>query len=105
VVERKIYIIGGVNPQNNGAVSRVDIYEPSTNTWTTDEASPMPTSRMNMPASAIDGTIYVIGGWGNNAPQLLSTVEAYTPGEGGEEASSVSPQGKLTTTWSEIKRR
>ncbi|MFC1717757.1 Kelch repeat-containing protein [Candidatus Poribacteria bacterium] len=47
-------------------------------TWT--EKADMPTARMELSASVVDGIIYAIGGearWGGNAP--LSTVEAYDP--------------------------
>ena len=46
-VNGKIYVIGGLEPLENGEGTRVtgrnEMYDPATNTWT--ERSPMPTSR------------------------------------------------------------
>ncbi|MFC1718303.1 Kelch repeat-containing protein, partial [Candidatus Poribacteria bacterium] len=100
----KIYAIGGSGGIGVGALSVVEVYDPATDTWI--EENDMPTARGICGAAAVDGKIYVIGGAGVNenwnAP--VAIVEEYTP-EGWPflSESSVSPQGKLPTTWGEIK--
>jgi len=75
-VNNEIYVIGGAdsstNPSSeeedqgmipgrrNQSVSRVDEYDPATNTWR--ERSPMPTARNHAAVGVVGGKIYVIGG-------------------------------------------
>lgn len=56
VVNGLIYIFGG-----SGAPTTVDVYNPSTDKWTTQPTS-MPTSRSQLSVSAVNGKIYAIGG-------------------------------------------
>ena len=60
----KIYVIGGLEPFENGDGTRVtgrnEVYDPATNTWTT--RSPMPTSRNHAFSGVVNGKVYVIGG-------------------------------------------
>jgi RNA polymerase sigma factor (sigma-70 family) len=78
VVDGKIYAIGGL-PRPFGQVpplSAVEEYDPGTDTWV--KKKNMPTPRAMMSAAAVDGKIYVIGGYLENqiATQL---VEEYDP--------------------------
>src|SRR5204863_4429637 len=63
-VDGKIYLIGGLEPMENGNGTRVSgrnqMYDPAANTWT--ERSPMPTTRNHAMAGAVNGKIYVLGG-------------------------------------------
>jgi hypothetical protein len=70
----KIYVFGGY-VYNTHALSRIDVYDPDTDTWTTigDMTSP----RAGMGASIVNGKIYVVGGFDNS--QNLSTMEEYDP--------------------------
>ncbi len=90
VVEGKIYAIGGWGFDRPAAgwasldptvgatdFSTVEVYDPRTDTWTT--GADMPTPRSHMAMSAVDGTIYAIGGWvrREGVDAALSVVEAY----------------------------
>jgi N-acetylneuraminic acid mutarotase len=63
-VAGKMYVIGGLEPLENGQGTRVsgrnDVYDPATNTWTS--RSPMPTTRNHAFSGVVNGRIYVIGG-------------------------------------------
>ncbi len=67
----------------------------------------LPSALTHMALGVVDGRIYAVGG-----RQIgfiaLATVEVYDTGFRGTEnlqnLSSVSPQGKLTKAWGEIKR-
>lgn len=54
----KLYAIGGSG--GIGGLSSVDVYDPSTNTWTT--IASMPTPRAHLAAEALSGFVYAIGG-------------------------------------------
>jgi len=82
----RIYAIGGnsgcfTNCPGQEFLNTVEIYNPSSDTWTT--GAPMPTARAGLVlANGPDGRIYAIGGYGAGGVQgsgALSTVEAYDP--------------------------
>ena len=81
----KIYVIGGLEPMENGAGTRVtgrnEMYDPATNTWT--ERSSMPTARNHAFSGVVNGKIYVIGGriGAGNIPATtnIDVVEEYDP--------------------------
>ena len=68
VVDGIIYIVGGT-----GAETKVDVYDPATDDWTT-QPSTMPTARSQLSAASVDGKIYAIGG----QPTLI--IDEYDPG-------------------------
>ena len=84
-VDGKIYLIGGLEPMENGKGTRVSgrnqVYDPATNTWT--ERSPMPTARNHAFSGVVNGKIYVIGGriGAGNIPATtnIDVVEEYDP--------------------------
>jgi len=84
-VNGKIYVIGGLEPMENGQGTRVsgrnEMYDPATNTWT--ERSPMPTSRDHAFSGVVNNKIYVIGGriGAGNIPATsnIDIVEEYDP--------------------------
>ena len=61
--------------------SKVEEYDPVTDTWTTK--SPMPTSRGWHSANVVDGKIYIMGGSQNGGPSNMMrhvlTVEVFDP--------------------------
>ncbi len=66
VVENKIYIIGGDsgNWTAGETLTNVnEVYDPLTDTWETRTS--MPTKRLGLSASVVDGKIYCIGGYFN----------------------------------------
>jgi len=97
VVDGKIYAIGGAVVINI-VLPTVEVYDPAIDKWM--KGSDMPTPRMFFSASEVRGKIYAVGG-SKVADVPLSTGEEYMP-EGWP--FSVSPQGKLPTTWGEEKK-
>jgi N-acetylneuraminic acid mutarotase len=89
VVNNKIFCIGGIvaydwSGNGEGILSAVnEVYDPSTDTW--ESRTSMPTVRQRPKAAAVNGEIYVIGGFqytDSPPPQgivELDTNEAYNP--------------------------
>ena len=81
VVDGKIYVIGGgIRETTRGAESTssaVEVYDPATDTWTTK--APMPTARVFLATSVVNGKIYAFGGATAAGGTILSTVEEYDP--------------------------
>ena len=104
-VNGKIYAIGGEVSLGAAGLPTVEEYDPTTDTWT--RRADMPTARGFLSTSAVNGKIYAIGGSTGAAPSFVSvpTVEVYDTGFAPPEViSSVNAEGKLPTTWGEIKR-
>ncbi|GJM70186.1 hypothetical protein HMSSN036_24020 [Paenibacillus macerans] len=66
----KIYVLGGSNTTN---VNQVDVYDPSSDTWVTDEA--FPTSRKHPFAAVFNEKIYLFGGYIDSS--ISNLIEAY----------------------------
>ena len=64
VVDGKIYIIGGAIRREGGGerIGRVDVYNPTTDTWV--EGREMPTPRSSLGVGVVGNRIYAIGGRG-----------------------------------------
>ena len=83
VVNDEIYLIGGINKDENlgggaPALARVDVYDPLTNTWRT--AADMLTPRISPKAAVFSTDIYVFGGYSRTAvrgEKYKKTVEVY----------------------------
>ena len=76
VMDGKVCAIGGGPTEDSGldwTRSILEMYDPATDTWT--RKANMPTPRSVLCASAVNGTVYAIGGNGSGA----SVVEAYDP--------------------------
>ena len=95
-VDKKIYLIGGYT-LNNGfeRVTAVDVYEPSLNRWTA--IPPIPIGKI-APAVAVNGVIYVLGGFVKST-RFSQAVEIFDTG-----FRSVNPKDKLSTRWGELKK-
>lgn len=70
-----IYVFGGTTNAGTTLTTRVDVYDPDTDSWRSPVA-PLPTLRTNMGVAVINGIIYAVGG---AAGPDLSVVEAYDP--------------------------
>ena len=88
VIDGKLYVAGGVTyyddvgPMTPRAWAHLDVYDPTTNTWISKAS--MPHARFGAVSGALDGKLYVAGGWtGQGSP--VATLELYNP---------------LTNTWS-----
>ncbi|MEA4971873.1 MAG: kelch repeat-containing protein [Candidatus Metalachnospira sp.] len=80
VIDGKIYAIGGWNvsagDSKGKSLSSTEVYNPSTNTWTT--LASMPTPRCYLQTEVINGKIYAIGGYGSSGcDDILSSTEVY----------------------------
>jgi len=75
VVDGKIYAIGGLKDPENLPFAVLEVYDPSTDTWT--QKADMPQARHGLSTSVLDGKIYAIGG--STSAQAVSTVEVYDP--------------------------
>jgi len=81
----KIYLIGGLEPLENGQGTRVtgrnEMFDPVANTWA--EKSPMPTARNHAFSGVVNNKIYVLGGriGAGNIPATtnVDVVEEYDP--------------------------
>ena len=86
VVDGKIYLIGGFLRENkNGGplgLSTVEVYDTKNNSW--QRLTDMPTPRLLAGAAAMDGKIYVVGGFSwigipGVDSKMLKVVEVYDP--------------------------
>jgi hypothetical protein len=77
-VDRKVFVVGGAT--NSASVAINQIYNRTTNKWTTGAS--MPTPRFSTASGVVDDILYVIGG-STNGVTPLSVVEAYDPSTNG----------------------
>ena len=70
----RIYAVGGDDAQGD-ALANLQIYDPTTNTWTSGAA--MPTARGLAGVTSSEGRLYAIGGLGSDG--AVDNVEAYDP--------------------------
>ncbi|MFC1712818.1 sigma-70 family RNA polymerase sigma factor [Candidatus Poribacteria bacterium] len=77
VVDGKLYAMGGTD--GNQAFATIEVYDPATDTWT--RKADMPAGRgLDGAVCAMNGKIYVIGGWPNpKAGTVLNEVKEYDP--------------------------
>jgi hypothetical protein len=79
VYNSKIYCIGGTTGAKNGSyvASGVnEVYDPASDTWTTKTG--MPTPRVGVTASVVDGKIYLIGGDSNATEVYDPATDSWT---------------------------
>ena len=113
VVNGKIFAIGGEVQMKKGefgerALSKVEMYDPETDTW--EQRTAMPTPRSAAAASVVDGKIYAIGGEQTekikrytgyvNKIEVLPTVEMYDPSTDTwtQKADMPTPRSYLSTS-------
>jgi N-acetylneuraminic acid mutarotase len=61
LLNNKIFVIGGADYMDEGAVDTVEIYDPTSNEWTVGPS--LPYELDHAPSVVYDGKIYVIGGF------------------------------------------
>lgn len=78
-INGKLYVVGGISQSafNNPRNGVVQVYDPTTNTWTT--GSSMPTARAYAAAVEINGQLYVVGGTPTGT-SYTGALEVYDPG-------------------------
>jgi hypothetical protein len=79
-LDGRIYALGGMDSTGNNAVSTAQVYDPSTDVWSSIASMPTP-HLMHAAACGSDGRIYAIGGY---VPYqgYSAAVEVFTPGTG-----------------------
>ena len=77
-IDNKLYVVGGIfqPAPNNPRNGMLQVYDPSTNTWTT--GATMPTPRAGASAAVIGGKMYVVGGTPTNT-DFTGALEVYDP--------------------------
>ncbi len=75
VVGGQVYVPGGCDAAGRPQ-SVVEVYNPATDHWTT--APPLPRAVCGYALAALDGKIYVMGGWDGERPRAETLI--YTPG-------------------------
>ncbi len=73
----RVYLLGGGGPPffQGNVVNSVNVFDPSTQTWT--PSVPMPTGRSWFGAAELNGRIIIAGGWAY--PFTLDSVEEFDP--------------------------
>ena len=77
VINDKIYLVAG-NGASSLSTAAVQVFDPSTNTWSTHTATGTFTPRLHMTASPLNGKIYVTGGTDDNGG-VFNALEAFDP--------------------------
>lgn len=79
VANGRLWLIGGKDAANTTILDKVEGYNPTTNAWET--ADPMPAGRVRSDAAAVavDGKIYVIGGFTSPAGARSTAVDVFDP--------------------------
>jgi hypothetical protein len=92
VLDGKIYVVGG-SDANRADLSRVDRFDPATNTW--DTVPSLPSPRNALAACAFDGSVYVAGGLAQYDAYKKSVCR-YAPGGAWEYTDSLNtPRANL----------
>jgi hypothetical protein len=97
----RIYVFGGRTSTGGGLSDRVQIYTPSTNSWSI--GAPMPIAKNQFGTFRNnDGRIYIIGGkasYYNNTGPFFHTVEIYDPSANSwsDGPALIAPVGEMAT--------
>jgi len=91
-INGKIYTIGGIDYIRNVILATMEEYDPLQDKWSKMEDIAI--ARSGSPTVAVKNRLYLMGGLDANN-NILTSVEEYTP----EDWQSVSPHGKMPTTW------
>jgi len=78
-VDGKIYVVGGT-ADGRTDLSRVDRFDPATNSW--DTVAPLPWPRSAIGCCAYQGQIYAIAGFSQGLGTFQRTVARFTPDSG-----------------------
>ncbi|MEP7234155.1 MAG: kelch repeat-containing protein [Ignavibacteriota bacterium] len=71
----KIYVMGGSTSATS--FSGLQVFDPSTNIWSTPTTTGTFTPRDRLTATVVNGNIYTIGGWAG--AEMLNTLEVFDP--------------------------
>jgi hypothetical protein len=91
VLNGKLHVVGGLG---DTPAATMYAYDPATNSWTAE--APMATARSSPVTSAVDGRLYVIGGY-DDGGGVINTMEAYDPSTNSWTTIGTTPQVAFTT--------
>jgi len=83
-----VYVVGGIDGTPS-FLSSVEVYDPSDDTWSAAPALPTPLHHTT--ATAVDGKLYVIGGWADFFQTPLDVVYELDPAQGSWTPKSPMP--------------
>jgi len=81
-IGNKIYTLGGYNAESPGDLDVLEVFDPSTNKWSTPKTKGSFTPHGAFTANVVDGKIYAIGGFndrGTRGHRVLGDVEVFDP--------------------------
>jgi N-acetylneuraminic acid mutarotase len=92
VLGGKVYVPGGIDADRKGS-DLMEVYDPDTDTWST--AAALPLKMHHLGAAAVDGKLYVLGGYQGDGFGVSNRVFAYDPSTDAwlEKASMPSDRG------------
>ena len=93
VIDEKIYLVGDFTAEVRPVP--IEVYDPATERWHLIPATP--TVELPFGVVAVNGKIYVFGGYTEDV-ELLPTVEVFDTG-----FRNVKARGKLPTRWGKLK--
>lgn len=76
-INGKIYAVGGIHIGDSAILSRLEVYDPATNTWATKTS--MPTPHHDALVGTINGKLYVAGGVVDSANTSTTALHIYDP--------------------------
>jgi len=77
VVSNKIYVIGGLDKSTLD--NKLEVYDPSTDSWSTPTTTGTLTGRWGASSCVVDGKIYVMGGFNSAKGGVLNVLEVFDP--------------------------
>ena len=94
VLGGKLYAAGGRNGTGSmhSSVSLMEVFDPQTNAWT--PVAPMSTARGSFAMAAVQGKLYVAGGYAAGGGDGITLAEAYDPQQNHWEAVAPMAQGR-----------
>ncbi|GAB4820866.1 hypothetical protein N2152v2_007912 [Parachlorella kessleri] len=83
ILDDKLYVVGGFSSNDSAAVPAEEmlVYDIAANTWSMSQAG-LVTPRSDACMAALDGKLYIGGGYSANFTDVLATVEVYDPDVG-----------------------
>jgi N-acetylneuraminic acid mutarotase len=76
-----LYAVGGAvdSMGYEQCLSTLEAYDPASNSWSTKAPMPIPGTQCSGSVAAVNGLLYVVGGWDKASAATLNTVEVYDP--------------------------
>jgi N-acetylneuraminic acid mutarotase len=79
VVNGKIYVMGGYDASSPNAMTKLEVFDPATNTWSAPATTGTFTGRGGLSSAVVNGKIYVMGGSHSGLANTSNTLEVFDP--------------------------